>query len=240
MINKLVSDNEALRREMKLERLRADEARQAARLLEDRLDRLAAEHEARLLEMSVNATLLARKERQVETLTQTVELERTRAREAAEREKSWREEAERVGAAARRDVDAALERAALADGRYNAIASHWKEQGEEVQRALAKMRAEIRALVEERARDDERICVLRDVCEQQESNVRELERQKQEILASFAAYKDEQERQLRDIKREAAAREEEQERRLAEAKSVLGELRWALNVKRNVKGAGEG
>ena len=50
-------------------------------------------------------------------------------------------------------------------------------------------------------------------------------------------YKRAQEDGLRDIKESAARREEEQERLLEESREALDKLRWALNVKKNVKGA---
>ena len=92
VINKLVSDNESLKRDIQIERLRAEESKQAARLLEDKLERIVSEYESRLLEANVTKTLLARKERQVESLQSTVELERRRAVTAGERERTWKEE----------------------------------------------------------------------------------------------------------------------------------------------------
>jgi len=46
-----------------------------------------------------------------------------------------------------------------------------------------------------------------------------------------------QEDGLREIKENARRQEEANERVLMESQQVLGELKWALNVKRNVKGA---
>lgn len=234
VINRLVSDNEALRRDIQIERLRAEESRQAARLLEDKLERVISEYESRLLEANVTKTLLARKERQVESLQDAVQLERKRAVDAADRERMWKDELERTRAEAKRQVDEATNYAALCEGRYNAISSHWREQGEEVRRAMERMRAEVEELTAERRRDDERIETLRELCDQQDGNIRELRRQKEEIEAQFARYKAEQEEALRDIKRRADEREREQEQTLREAREALNKLRWALNVKEKI------
>ncbi|AEO53253.1 hypothetical protein MYCTH_2294336 [Thermothelomyces thermophilus ATCC 42464] len=237
VINRLVSDNEALRRDIQIERLRAEESRQAARLLEDKLERVISDYESRLLEASVTKTLLARKERQVESLQDAIELERRRADAAAGRERAWKDELETARAEAKRKVDEATNYAALCEGRYNAISSHWKDQGEEVRRSIGRMRREVQALVEERRRDDEKIETLRELCDQQDGNIRELRRQKDEILAQFERYKAEQEEGLREIKRRAEEREREQERTLQEAREVLNKLRWALNVKEKIEWA---
>lgn len=237
VINKLVSDNDSLKRDLKLEKLRADEARQSAKLLEDKMERVISDYESRLLEANVTKTLLARKERQVETLTASVDLEKNRADTALERERGWRDEMEKMRLTTTRQVDDASAHAALMEGRYNAIASHWKDQGDDVKKAHSKLRSEIAGLVAERRHDDDKITTLRDLCDQQDGNIRELKRQRDEMTAAFEEYKRQQDGLLAGIKEAATQREKEQERLLAETTEVLHKLRWALNVKENVKDA---
>ncbi|KAF9876518.1 hypothetical protein CkaCkLH20_05926 [Colletotrichum karsti] len=235
VINKLVSDNEALKRDIQIERLRADEAKQAAKLVEDKMERLISDYESRLLEASVTKTLLSRKERQVESLQASVELEKKRTSDAQQKERSWRDEMEKMRSSTTKQVEDANTHAALMEGRYNAISSHWKDQGDEVKRAHLKLRSEIAGVVEERRRDDDKITALRDLCDQQDGNIKELQRQKEDIEKKFADYKAEQEGALKGIKTSAAEREAEQERLLEETRSTLARLKWALNVKENVK-----
>ncbi len=237
VINKLVSDNDALKREIQIERLRAEEAKQAAKLVEDKMDRMISDYEGRLLEANVTKTLLARKERQVETLTTTVDVEKKKAVAAIDSEKTWREEMEKMRTDTKQQVEKANTHAQLMEGRYNAISSHWREQGDQVKRAVTKMRGEIGTITKERKDDDDKIQTLRDLCEQQDSNIKELRREKEEIAQLFATYKKTQDDDLHSIKSNARRRETEQERMLEEAREALHKLKWALNVKKNVKGA---
>ncbi|KAG6024434.1 hypothetical protein E4U40_003286 [Claviceps sp. LM458 group G5] len=237
VINRLVSDNDALKRDIQIERLRAEEAKQAAKLVEDKMERMMNEYESRLLEASVTKTLLARKERQVETLTSAIELEKRKAQAAQQSERSWKEELDSVKTNTTVRVDEATSYALLMEGRYNAISSHWRDQGDEVKRTITKLRSEITTVTEERRSDDEKITTLRDLCEQQDNNIKELRREKEEIARLFNEYRQTQEDELRDIKTSARQRQEEQERQLQEAKETLHKLKWALNVKQNVKGA---
>ena len=237
VINKLVSDNEALKRDLQIERLKAEESKQAAKLLEDKMERMVSEYESRLLEANVTKTLLNRKERQVESLQSAVELEKKRTTDAQDRERTWRDEMEKSRRDANVQVEEANQQAALMEGRYNAISSHWKGQGDEVKRAMVGLNKRIEALNLERKSDDDRINTLRDLCDQQNGNIRDLIRQKDEITRAFEDYKRQQETMLKDIKEHARAREEEQARNIEESRRVLGQLRWALNVKQNVKGA---
>ncbi|TLS29306.1 hypothetical protein PpBr36_00145 [Pyricularia pennisetigena] len=237
VINKLVSDNEALKRDIQIEKLKAEESRQAARLLEDKMERMAAEYESRLLDANITKTLLTKKERKVESLQAAVELEKQRTADARDKERTWREEMDKVRSDSKRTVEQATTHAALMEGRYNAISSHWREQGEEVEKALSRVRKEMAQLLKERALDDDKINTLRELCDQQDINIRELRRQNDAIGQKFAEYKETQEEALRDIKTKAAQREEEQTRQLEEARDVLHKLKWALQVKENVKGA---
>ena len=235
VINRLVSDNEVLKRDIKIEKLKAEEFRQQARLVEDKMERTMAEYESRLLEANVTKALLARKERQVESLQAAVELEKQRTSDAREKERTWREEMDKVRGDSKRQVEQATTQAALMEGRYNAISSHWKEQGDEVNKALARVRREMATLLEERAVDDDKINTLRELCDQQDGNIRDLLRQNAEVTRKFEEYKAEQERALFDIKTKAAEREAEQLRTLEETTEVLHKLRWALNVKQNLR-----
>ncbi|KAI1505273.1 hypothetical protein F5X99DRAFT_368858, partial [Biscogniauxia marginata] len=234
VINKLVSENEALKRDLQIERLKADESKQAAKLLEDKMERMISDYESRLLEANITKTLLSRKERQVEHLQAAVDLEKKRTADAKERERIWKEELEKSRRDTKVQVEEANAHAALMEGRYNAISSHWKDQGKEVKQAVTSLNGKIKSLVDERKKDDDKIGVLRDLCDQQDGNIRDLRRQKDDIGHQFEAYKREQEAALRHIKEAARQREDDQLRTIEETKRVLGQLRWALNVKRDV------
>ncbi|KAH9887865.1 hypothetical protein F4778DRAFT_424121 [Xylariomycetidae sp. FL2044] len=237
VINKLVADNDSLKRDLKLERLKAEESKQAAKLLEDKMERMVSDYESRLLEANVTKTLLSRKERQVESLQSAVGLEKKRTADAQDRERMWREEMEKSRRDTKVQVEEANNHAALMEGRYNAISSHWRDQGEEVKRAMVGMNGKIGTLIEERRKDDDKINTLRDLCDQQDGNIRDLRRQKDDIDQQFEAYKREQEDILSNIKSAAREREEQQQKTIEETKEVLNKLKWALNVHQNVNGA---
>lgn len=237
VMNKLISENEALKRDLRIEKLNSEESRREAKLLQDKMERMVADYESRLLEANVTKTLLARKERQVEGLQGVIELEKKRTSDAQSRERTWKDEMEKMRDETTRKVEDATTQAALMEGRYNAISSHWRDQGEEVKRATTKMGKEVASLVAERKKDDEKITTLRELCDQQDGNIKDLLQQKDALARQFEAYKKEQEALLQNIKTNASKTEADQERMLREAKETLDKLRWALNIKENVKWA---
>ncbi|PSR91928.1 hypothetical protein BD289DRAFT_452067 [Coniella lustricola] len=234
VMNRLISENEALKRDLQIEKLNSEESKREAKLLQDKMERMIADYESRLLEANVTKTLLARKERQVESLQSAVDLEKKRTTEAQSKERTWRDEMEKTRDESTRKVEEATTQAALLEGRYNAISSHWKDQGEEVKRALTKMGKEIAELLDARRKDDEKITTLRDLCDQQDGNIKELLQQKETLWRQFEQYKKEQEGALSHIKSSGVEREAQQQQMLIEAKEVVDKLKWALNVKSKI------
>jgi hypothetical protein len=237
VIERLMAENDMLKRDLNIERLRAEESKQAVKLAEGRMEALSGEYEGRLHDAAVTKTLLKRRERQLADLKAQIDGEKARADAAIERERGWREVMEQTEEESKVKVEEAQTYAALMEGRNKTMANHWKEQGAEVSKTVGKLGKEIESLVLERRGDDERMNMLQGLCDQQAGQLDELVKQKLEIAAHFEAYKREQEDALRAIKERAVEQERANELALEETQRVLGELKWALGVKRNVKGA---
>jgi chromosome segregation ATPase len=237
VIERLMGENDMLKRDLNLERLRAEESRQAVKMAEGKMEALAAEYDGKLHDAAINKTLLKRRERQLSDLKAQIEGERQRADMAVERERTWREELERVQEDCNKRVEEAQTYAALMKGRNDALTSHWKEQGAEVDRTVAELSKEIESIVEERRNDDRKMNMLQGLCDQQAELLGSLEREKQGIQKAFESYKWEQDESLRGLKERARLQEAANEAALLETQRVLGELKWALAVKKNVKGA---
>ncbi|PMD41679.1 hypothetical protein L207DRAFT_330476 [Hyaloscypha variabilis F] len=237
VIERLMGENDMLKRDLNLERLRAEESRQAVKMAEGKMEALTAEYDGKLHDAAINKTLLKRRERQLSDLKAQIEGERQRADSAVEREKTWRIELEKVQEECKRKVEEAQTFAALMEGRNKALTSHWKDQGVEVDRTVTKLSKEIESIVEERRNDDRKMNMLQGLCDQQAELLGSLEREKQGIQMAFERYKKEQEESLQGIKERAQQQEAANEATLRESQKVLGELKWALAVKKNVKGA---
>lgn len=237
VIERLMGENDMLKRDLNIERLRAEESNQAAKMAEAKMEAQASEYETRLHDAAVNKMLLKRRERQVTDFKAQVELERQRTATAVESERQWRAEMEKCQEDCKNKVDEAQLYAAMMEGRNKSMTSHWADQRAEVDRAVVKMDKKIKEINLERRKDDEKITMLRSLCDQQAEQLRLLELEKEGINTAFEAYKKQQEDMLRDIKTKTAAREEKNAEILKESERVLGQLKWALAVKKNVKGA---
>jgi len=237
VIERLMGENDMLKRDLQIERLHAEEARQAVKMTEERIDAINTDYEGRLHDAAINKTLLKKRERQLADLKGHIDAERHRADEAIERERGWREAMEKMEAETKRKVEEATNYAMLMEGRYKALTSHWKEQGEVVDRAVRKLSGEISGLLQERVKDGDRLDTLQQLCNEQREALARLEDENRRIAQASEAYKAEQDASLLSIKTRTREQEKANEDALAETQKVLGELKWALGVKRNVKGA---
>ena len=226
-----------LKRSLTIERLRAEESNEAAKNTETKMQGLLSDYEKQLHDAAVNKSLLKRRERQLSDLKTECDVEKARTIKAVEQAQEWRETCDKVKSESQSKVEAATNYALLVEGRNDALTSHWKQQGVEVTRAMGKMRKEIEGLVEQRKKDDERMKTLQKICDEQDALLQSLKGEKREIAEAFSKYQQEQEDSLRGIKQKAAAQELANENKAQEMQSLLGQLKWALNVQKNVKGA---
>lgn len=236
VIERLMGENDMLKRDLNIERLRAEESKQAVRMAEGKMEALAAEYDGKLHDAAINKTLLKRRERQVAEMKSQIETEKNRADKAVERELGWKEAMDKIEEESKQKVEEAQTFAALMKGRNDAMTGHWRDQGLELNKTVEMLAVEIDHLVRERRSDDVRMNKLQGLCDQQEKQLLVLEEKKAVIEQAFEKYKQAQEDSLRDIKDRARAQEKANEAALQETQRVLGELKWALGVKHNVKG----
>jgi hypothetical protein len=237
VIERLMGENDMLKREVNIERLKAAESKEAVKMAEGRMEALQTEFETKAHDAAVAKSLLKRRERQLMDLKGTIEMERDRADKAVESERVWREAMEKLEVDARRKVEEAQLFASLMEGRNKTLTGHWKEQQVLIDQKVGKMKIEIGGIVEERRKDDERMNMLQNLCEQQAEELAKLRTEKEGIGEAFEKYKRTQDEGLSGTKNKLVEQEKENERVLKESLRVLGELKWALNVKTNVPGA---
>ncbi|THV51559.1 hypothetical protein BGAL_0107g00320 [Botrytis galanthina] len=237
VIERLTKENDMLKRDVKIERLRAEEALDQARLAESRFAQENEEWERRLRDAAMNSTVLKRRERQLADAKEKIDAERHKAEKATEGELFWKTEMQKLEMECKEKVEEAQSRAELYEGRNNVMTNHWKDQEKSANRTVAKLEKEIKIIVKERIADDEKITMLKRLAEQQAEQLKTLQREKDDVDRKYEEYKAEKEKSLADIKENASKQQKANEEIMLETQKVLGELRWALNVKKYVKEA---
>lgn len=234
VIEKLMTENDMLKRDINIERMRAEEAQEAGKMVELRMEAMRAEFEGRLHDATINSTLLKRRERQLEDAKAQVDLEKIQKEKALEREKSWKSILEQNEVDCQMKIQEAQMLAQLEAGRSSTMASHWKGQRDMLDNAAAELRREIAKIVSERKSDDARMNTLQTLCDQQAEQIALAQTTNEIIRAAHEGYKLAQEEGLKDIKSSTTAHQSANEKVLKESQKVLQELKWALQVHKNV------
>lgn len=238
VMNRLIADNDALKRDLKFEKMRSDDMQKQMRLNDEKVAKIKEEYESKLTEANITKSLLARKERRVETLEANIEAERAKAAAAAESERRWKEQMDTVLAESQRKVEEANMRAMMVESQYNAISSHWPSEKALVEKNLAKMKKEIQDYAETRAADEEAKRRLTELLDQYSSIIRTKETENEGLKAKLEEYKVLKLDYLKQTLALAENAEVKTEEVLKEGKETLDELKWALGVKKNIPWSG--
>lgn len=230
VINRLTSENDALKREMKLDRLRLHEAQQAQKMAESRVAAMSAGLEREATEAAFNSMQLKRRDRQLAEARQEIDYERRKGRDMEEKAKHYQDMAQEISDNCMREVALAKERAMHFEAAYTTMSCHWPTERAKVDKDFAEMRKNIAAVVEERKRDDEQINMLRSLGEQQVKQITELQKQNEAIRKIHEDYKETQEKFLYDIKTTSQRLQKEQEEAIEKNKKLSEQLQWALGV----------
>jgi hypothetical protein len=162
---------------------------------------------------------------------------RLQTAQAQDDELKWREMCQKIEKETKESVEDANSRAAMHEVRVNTMSAHWRDQQALIDGQVVKIRKEVQDHLKAKEEDNERIKMLVATCDQQAKEVEKLLAHNAAILIAHEEYKRSQEELLKDIKRRARYAEETMNRDLEDSKKVLGELRWALNVKKTVPDA---
>lgn len=244
VIERLQGENDMLKREIKIERIKADDARKEVKVVEEKLDTTIEDYEKRIHDAVVNKTLLKRRDRQLADLTAQVDGERARADAAVERERLWREELERTQQESKTKVEESNAKAEeaqmyamLMEARNQTLEDHWKHKDDDIAELVVKLDAEIESLVLERRNDDVKIQKLQSLCDQQDEQLKVTEKYNRAIWEQFEAYKMEKEEGLREVKEKLKAQERKNEQMIEEGQALLSQVRFALVLQENSKPA---
>lgn len=236
VIERLMSENDRLRREIKLETSRREEMQKREEMSRPLIDSLRVERENLIQMQSVDAGFLVRRDRKIAEFKAELETERERrmrAEEAAaellrERDDAVRASARDVGEARDKEKHA-VAHAEILEASHAQLRAEYKRRTEKITKALeeTKMR-----------RDEEsgKVGRLDVVVEQLRQQMERQERINREMRERFEAYKNEIDSQV-EAKVQGMAEKEEHDRVLREEmQKVVGEMRWVVRLKKAVEG----
>lgn len=225
-----MAENDALKRDLKSEKLKAEESKDAVKMLEIKLQQQLDDNEKELHQATLDRAVLKRKERQLDDIKDAVNEERQRAVAANESARASQERAEASVREATSRANAAINQKMLVDGSYEAFRGSYRDEKALIAKMVEDTRKTVDELYARRNDDAKRLARMQELIDTQDKQLSEITEQKEAIAKAFQDYKQEQEAGLVDIKRLAQEQEARYAAQLAESSEVLGRLKWALNI----------
>ncbi|KAI9819581.1 MAG: hypothetical protein M1827_007031 [Pycnora praestabilis] len=235
VIERLMAENDRLRRELKLETLRREEEQKRGEMARANMHNLQATNENLVQMQEVDRASMVRKERKSEELRGDLEHEKTR-REKAEREaREVCKERDEVVGKCRRDVQDEKEKARKASAQYEVLSSSWRQMEENYKRTTKQLSVDLEKLEEDRREDLMQLERLELVCEQLRHEGERCQKTKDAVSQMFEEYRAEAESGTREIRERAEKNERANEEALQEMERVIGEMKYVMNIRNDTR-----
>ncbi|KAL9109097.1 MAG: hypothetical protein Q9227_006188 [Pyrenula ochraceoflavens] len=230
VIERLQGQIDQLNRERKLEKVRAEETEKAKEVLSSRIGHL--EDRISNYEQSVEASSrqLKRKERMIEELREELSKEKTKTHTAeAQTQAAILSEGQLKDSANRANAIAAQR-----TQEYEALSHIRTRDNQKHQADVDKMRQSFQTLLRQREEDQESTKKLEVIAEQQRHTIAKLQENNRRLDTNFNSYKAEIDKAISSLRDMFGYNEEASATALDDAKKVIGQMRWVMNVQRDV------
>lgn len=230
VIEKLMAENDRLRRELKVETTARDEERKAKEALRQQRDNLQSTNDNLILQSNIDRGVLARKERKIE------ELKTQKDQEAALRQtaEGGLRIAQREADEAVHDLKAQLSNEAMerkrAENQYEVLKESLKKIEQNYKTKVDKLRNEIEEYMRLRENDAEVLRRLEVTREQQQQELGKMRVAKTKITQQCTETLKATEEQLSEIRTIAKEKEEEMTKTVEEARETFHKMRHIIGV----------
>ena len=235
VIEKLMGDNDRLQREKKLATVKLEEEVKRSESARSALEGLQMSNANLISIHETDKSFLAKKDRRIEEMRADLEAERLR-REKAEREtRESRRERDEIVEQLRREVAEDREQAKRSNSQYEALSKSWKSMEERYERQTHKLKADLKDLRADIESDRRKLTQLEVIMEQLRQEADKTRKAKEKLASDFQAYKAEQESGVSGIRQRAEQNETAHEQTLRQMEALLGQMKYVVNLKKNIK-----
>ena len=237
VIEKLMAENDRLRRELKVESHKREEEMKRGEFARGKLESLQTTNEHLVQGREIDRAALARRDRKLEELKADLDAERSGRIEAVSQLKIVQKESEQSIHDMRQIVKEETERAKRATSQYEVLSASWRQLDEGYRKKTERLKKDLVFVEQERKDDKGRLERLEVTIEQQRQEVEKMKAARDGAAKEFQSYKDESEASTRGLRETAERNEKANTEALEETMRVLGQMRHIINVKKFVKDA---
>lgn len=230
-----MGENDRLQREKTLACAKHEEELKRGESARSALESLQASNQNLLSMHETDKTLLTKKERKIEELRAELESEKSKREQAENETRETRKERDTVVQNLMKENMEEREQAKLSNCQYEILSKSWKGLEENYDRQTQKLKVTVKALQDELVEERQRLAQLDLTTEQLKRESEKMSSIKEALFETFEAYKDEQQRGIQGIRETAERNESQNEKLLEEVAAVVGEMKYVMSIKHNVR-----
>ena len=235
VIERLMAENDRLKRELELQQMRADELHRSLQTMRPQMEALKAENDNMSHSSNMEQGLLKRRDRKIEVLKAEVQEERERRESADARARMAETQRDEALEGYRRDVQQAQEEAKHSSVHSEIMERSHKQLAAEYRARAETWRTDLHTLHAGREEDRQKLAKLEIVCEQMRTELERHGKLNRELAEKWEDLSQSTDQWRKDV--DGVAQDDHQQARKlsTEMDQVVNEMRWLMGVKKNVK-----
>lgn len=232
VIEKLMAENDRLRRELKVETTAREEERKAKEAIRQARDSLQSTNDNLILQNNIDRSSLQRKDRKIEELKADRDFEREQRLGLDERARIQGKEADAQVQELKNALAREREEKKLAVNQYDTCREGFRRLDDSYRQRVERIKAQLDAVQAERENDHRFLKRLEVTIEQQRQELEKLRVAKNGILEKCQMVLDKAETDMGEVRRMATSQEAVLEKTVEEAKEALDSLRRLIGVEK--------
>jgi chromosome segregation ATPase len=236
VIEKLMAENDRLRRELKVETTAREEERKAKEAIRQSRDSLQSTNDNLILQNNIDKSSLQRKDRKIEELKADLDFEKEQRLELDERTRIQGKEADVQVQELKNALSRANEERKLAVNQYETCREGFRRLDDSYRQRVERIKSQLDVVQAERERDHAFLQRLEVTVEQQRQELEKLRLAKNGILEKCESVLDKAEADMGYIRKMAGTQEEVLEKTVVDAKEALHALRHLIGIEKAFRG----
>lgn len=229
VIERLMAENDRLKRDLDLANIRAQELEKSLSMCRPQMEALRQENENLSHARSVDSSLLGRRDRKIEDLKADNVMKTERMEKAEALMRQQQRQMEELKEASSREQQAMLEQSKHATVHAEILETSHKQLSAEYRARREAWEHDLAQVLEERERDRQRMARLDVVYEQ----MRQEHERTRKVQADLTARWDDMGRALRDTVDEGDQVNERLRKKSAEMETVVNEMKWVMGLQKS-------
>ena len=232
VIERLMKENDRLKREFELQTLRSQELERSLQTIRPQLEHVRNENDTLKHAKSIDETLLTRRDRKIEELKQELLNERSRREASEATARRYEHENEEVQETSRREVQRAQDEGKRASAHATILEQSHRQLKSEYGQRLEILRKDFAAMQAKWTADQEKFARLELVSEQMRTELEQARTLQSEMQESYQKYRDATEAWKNGLQG-MATEENDRSRKLSQdMETVTRQMKWVMGMEK--------